>query len=197
LTPALIRESLTLSRNAGLPFPVAWEIATTDHPLEDFMEGCFSPEHRDTEGKDFKAWSVEIWRKAYEGHSPAKKPTRLEPSGMPSIGVSVAYNGSQGHGNDLHGESRTVDEAYDSSRGKAGDELSKVKLRGSSPRLPTASPRRCKSGDRCDREGGHGTTGKFCERHAGELERIRRVHGLDQGFDWDERSTATYAGRFG
>lgn len=94
--PADVRESLTLSRNAGLPFAAAWEIATADHPLEDFMEGCFI-RNRDTEGKDFPLWLRNVWEGAYTQRpfKAKEKPTRLEPHlDMPEA-VSVSPVASQ------------------------------------------------------------------------------------------------------
>lgn len=160
MTPVDWRESLALSRNAGLPFTAAWEIATTEHPLEDFMEGAFK-DGRDSEGKDFALWLREVWEGAYTQRpfTAKEKPTRLDPHMGVSEGVSAPYVAPQGH-----------------------SRLSKSE--------------RCKSGDRCDRLGGHGITRRFCEHHAAELEGIRRRHKLDEAFDWGEFSSTTYRASF-
>lgn len=196
MTPVDWRESLALSRDEGAPFPVAWEIATTEHPLEDFMEGYFN-EGRDSEGNDFAVWLRSVWEGAYESKafSRGQKPTRLEPRNTYAEGVRSPHSGSQTPSHGINSQTWASTETDGGlSNPSAGTESPRGGV-GIDTRV--TPPKRCKSGDRCDRDGGHGLTGLFCEHHAGELARIRKVHGLDEAFDWDEFSSKTYQAAFG
>lgn len=167
--PEAIRASLAASRDEGASFPVAWEIATTAHPLDDFMEGHFD-EGRDSEGRDFPKWLRNVWEWAYDSKpfSRGQKPVRLEPRNTYAEGTRKPLG--------PRASSRQCVCLHDA-----------VDTRGHDPDCALYGSRRCKSGDRCNRAGGRGITGRFCEHHADELRRIGDKHNLGAEFDFAAR----------